>query len=68
MILNTYYDQVSMINRIKNDKIFLKRIKEKFQIQLPLGSLRTFDVTHFRLVTHFYSFNIAQIEIVVYFN
>ena len=48
----------------------------KLILQLPTGSLRTFDVTHSRLVTHFrilkhqkkfYFFNIGQIEFIVYF-
>ena len=49
----------------------------RLTLQLPLGSLRTFDVTHSRLVTHFrilkiqkkkfLLFNIAQIEFIVYF-
>ena len=43
-----------IVNIILNIKFkYLKCTRFSIHIQLSLGSLRTFDVTHSRLVTHF---------------
>ena len=63
LITGTFYasDMKNISNKSKYDAVL--QASKLLRIQLPLGSLRTFDVTHSRLVTHLRILKIKNVKI-----